>query len=503
MIGRSNAGGGANNLNFRVIGSSTEPANPKDNDIWVQTNATITEWQLRGESGLSWLEPEGNVIIQTDSTPSDPVFFNCLKKNRIYQTLKRCSQVIDGAWKTLNAYIYQEGHWIQFSKTFSATIAVTYPSGSTCTCSDGSTTLTATGTSGSYTFIVPNAGTWTVTSSNGSQSVSKSVSITASGDAKSVTLKYFSATIAVTYPPGSTCTCSDGSTTLTAANTSGSYTFTVLNTGTWTITCTDGSSTATTSVSITADGQSSTVSLAYVGLPTFAYTGSYQNIDDGNNNWRIKFLTSGTLTFSKLQGAGSGIDIFCVGGGGGGGASGGCGGRTTTVRAKTVTAGTSYIVTVGAGGAEGAPGGNSSFGSLASAAGGGGPGGAGGSGGGGSGLYLSSSNKANGGNGGSDGANGVNGYGTDGFRNGTGQGTTTREFGESYGTLYAGGGGGAGDYDCALGSGGAGGGGAGGSIWDNGPKAGGAGATNLGGGGGGGSTGGAGGSGIVIIRNKR
>ena len=108
MIGRSNAGGGANNLNFRVIGSSTEPANPKDNDIWVQTNATITEWQLRGESGLSWLEPEGNVIIQTDSTPSNPAFFNCLKKNRIYQTLKRCSQVIDGAWKTLNAYIYQE-----------------------------------------------------------------------------------------------------------------------------------------------------------------------------------------------------------------------------------------------------------------------------------------------------------------------------------------------------------------------------------------------------------
>lgn len=430
MIGRSNAGGGANNLNFRVIGSSTEPANPKDNDIWVQTNATITEWQLRGESGLSWLEPEGNVIIQTDSTPSDPVFFNCLKKNRIYQTLKRCSQVIDGAWKTLNAYIYQEGHWIQFSKTFAATIAVTYPSGSTCTCSNGSTTLTAAGTSGSYTFTVPNSGTWTVT-------------------------------------------------------------------------CTDGTSTATANVSITADGQSSSIALAYVGLPTFAYTGSYTTADDGNNNWRIKFLTSGTLTFSKLQGAGSGIDIFCVGGGGGGGASGGCGGRTTTVRAVTVTAGTSYQVIVGAGGAEGAPGGNSSFGSLASAAGGGGPEGVGGSGGGGSGLYFSSSNKANGGNGGSDGSNGVNGYGTNGFRNGTGQGTTTREFGESYGTLYAGGGGGAGDYDCALGSGGAGGGGAGGSLWDKGPKAGGAGATNFGGGGGGGSPGGAGGSGIVIIRNKR
>ena len=430
MIGRSNAGGGANNLNFRVIGSSTEPANPKDNDIWVQTNATITEWQLRGESDLSWLEPEGNVIIQTDSTPSNPAFFNCLKKNRIYQTLKRCSQVIDGAWKTLNAYIYQEGHWIQFSRTFAATITVTYPSGSTCTCSDGTTTLTAADTSGSYTFTVPNAGTWTVT-------------------------------------------------------------------------CTDGSNTATESVSITKDGQSNTVSLAYVGLPTFKYTGSYQTIDDGSNNWRIKFKTSGTLTFSKLQGAGNGIDIFCVGGGGGGGSSGGCGGKTTTAKAKTVTAGTSYTVTVGAGGAAGSTGGKSSFGSLASAAGGGGPGGAGGSGGGGSGLYISSSNKRDAGNGGSNGSNGGTGYGTSGFKNGTGQGTTTREFGESSGTLYAGGGGGAGDYECKSGSGGAGGGGAGGSIHDNNPKAGGAGKTNLGGGGGGGSTGGKGGSGIVIIRNKR
>ena len=258
--------------------------------------------------------------------------------------------------------------------------------------------------------------------------------------------------------------------------------------------------------------QSRTATITASIIPQFTYTGSYKLLDDSGNtittssnvtNWRIKFLTSGTLKFTNLFSAANGIDIFCVGGGGGGDASGGCGGKTTTAKAKTVTAGTSYTVTVGAGGAAGKSGGKSSFGSLASAAGGGGPGGAGGSGGGGSGLYITSSNKANGGNGGSNGANGVNGYGTSGFKNGTGQRTTTREFGSSSGTLYAGGGGGAGDYDCTSGKGGAGGGGAGGSIHDNGPKAGGAGTKNLGGGGGGGSTGGKGGSGIVIIRNKR
>ena len=73
---------------------------------------------------------------------------------------------------------------------FSATIAVTYPSGSTCTCTDGTTTLTATSTTGSYTFTVLNSGTWTVKSTNGTDTATQAVSITASGQGVSVTLSY-------------------------------------------------------------------------------------------------------------------------------------------------------------------------------------------------------------------------------------------------------------------------------------------------------------------------
>lgn len=73
---------------------------------------------------------------------------------------------------------------------FTATIAVTYPSGSTCTCSDGTTTLTASDTSGSYTFTVPNTGTWTVTATDGDKTKSITVSITADGQSESVTLSY-------------------------------------------------------------------------------------------------------------------------------------------------------------------------------------------------------------------------------------------------------------------------------------------------------------------------
>lgn len=73
---------------------------------------------------------------------------------------------------------------------FSATINITYPAGSTCTCSDGTTTLSAPDTSGTWTCIVPNAGTWTVTSTSGAETDSKAVTITTDGQSISVELSY-------------------------------------------------------------------------------------------------------------------------------------------------------------------------------------------------------------------------------------------------------------------------------------------------------------------------
>lgn len=85
-------------------------------------------------------------------------------------------------------------------------------------------------------------------------------------------------------------------------------------------------------------------------LPEFTYTGNYSFIDDGEKNWRIKFLTSGVLTFTKLGNAKNGIDVFCVGGGGANSYSvGGCGGSTKTQKSVAVSAGTNYPITIGAG----------------------------------------------------------------------------------------------------------------------------------------------------------
>lgn len=54
-------------------------------------------------------------------------------------------------------------------------IIVTVDTGSAITCTDGTTTLTGTST-GSYTFEIPNYGTWTVTATlSGKTSTSASV----------------------------------------------------------------------------------------------------------------------------------------------------------------------------------------------------------------------------------------------------------------------------------------------------------------------------------------
>ena len=234
------------------------------------------------------------------------------------------------------------------------------------------------------------------------------------------------------------------------------------------------------------------------GVPPFTYTGKYEVLNKDTSDWKIKFLTSGTLVFTSETPM---IDVFLVGGGGGGSGhhgnatygAGGGGGYTTTQKGFTPTLNESYTITIGGGGSAGpawTAGGNggatSAFGfSAAGGKGGSSSGGDGGSGGGYNGYV-----------GGSDGSNGS------GNSPGKGQGTTTREFGESTGTLYSGGGGGAGK------SGGAGGGASGGNNWSGSSAS-----ANTGGGGGGGTLymnynyteqeykpGGAGGSGIAIIR---
>lgn len=249
-----------------------------------------------------------------------------------------------------------------------------------------------------------------------------------------------------------------------------------------------------------------------ITIPTigkdFTWTGgdgTYQVLDDGDKNWRIKFLSSGVFTPLKTMA----VDVFLVGGGGSGTVQGtpsrssyGCGGGggyTVTEKSRALIENVAYDIVVGAGGSrpvkdDGNDGGQSTAFSITANGGkgaltsGNGSGGDGGSGGG-----VVNLDQDKGFAGGSDGSNGRSTGSSP--LGGRGQGTTTREFGESAGTLYAGGGGGYFKSEVSgaesVGPGGAGGGGAGGQDGE----------ANTGGGGGG--AGGAGGSGIVIIRKHK
>ena len=80
------------------------------------------------------------------------------------------------------------------SKAF-AVINVTYPRGSTCTCTEGTKTLKLKDTSGQGFFLIPYAATWIVTATDGTNTKSESVEITSEGQSVSVELSYWDGTL--------------------------------------------------------------------------------------------------------------------------------------------------------------------------------------------------------------------------------------------------------------------------------------------------------------------
>ena len=140
-------------------------------------------------------------------------------------------------------------------------LTVTAPAGVTVSVSkDGKVKTKSANAEGLAVFKGLASGTWQLTITDGSQVSTKPVVITADYNTN---IAFFMATISITYPVGSVCTCSDGVTTLTAPDTSGVWECIVSNTGTWTVVITDGEERAEETVIISTDGQSESVLLDY------------------------------------------------------------------------------------------------------------------------------------------------------------------------------------------------------------------------------------------------
>ncbi len=145
-----------------------------------------------------------------------------------------------------------------------ATLVVSAPADVTVTAIKDDKTYTRVANSdGIATFKGLSSGTWALSMSDSSHDPTTPVDVIVTTDYY-VTLAFFTATINITYPAGSTCkaTHPDG-TELTAPDTSGTWSCIVPSAGTWTVTATDGTNTKSESVEITSEGQSVSVALSY------------------------------------------------------------------------------------------------------------------------------------------------------------------------------------------------------------------------------------------------
>lgn len=103
--------GGGTALNFKVVGSTTEPSSPKENTIWVNTEKEITGWSFGATEPAS---PAEGMVWFTLALES-PVAFNAAKKNTVMLYPVSASQYVGGAWASRDAYAYINNQWVQFS----------------------------------------------------------------------------------------------------------------------------------------------------------------------------------------------------------------------------------------------------------------------------------------------------------------------------------------------------------------------------------------------------
>lgn len=204
-----------------------------------------------------------------------------------------------------------------------ATLTIMGVAGATITASKNGKTYTRTiNNSGTAVFKGLSTGIWTVTMSGGGQSTTRTVEITAD---YALTIAYFSATIAITYPANSTCVIKNSSGVQVASDTNAgtsekTWTAIVGATGTYTIiaTATDSSGkTKSTTVSITTDGQSESVTLTYETILWEAGSDQNTSLTGGFGTNNASYVTVGdstvTITGNRTY-FGEGSDNWSYGG---------------------------------------------------------------------------------------------------------------------------------------------------------------------------------------------
>lgn len=111
MIFNVTSGGGAG-LSLRVLGGTTQPTNPREGTIWVNTSTLKPNYILSATqpgspaSGLTWIKLGSDGV----NVPVD-------KKGTLAITLAGCAVYSGSSWDNVDAWVYTGGKWVQFSYT--------------------------------------------------------------------------------------------------------------------------------------------------------------------------------------------------------------------------------------------------------------------------------------------------------------------------------------------------------------------------------------------------
>ena len=97
-------------LNFEVVGGITEPENPKENTIWINTDIEISDYVF---SITQPSNPNEGMVFLFTSIDSQ-LKFNAIPDNVVEVYPLFASQYINGSWQSKNFKIYQNGEWKNF-----------------------------------------------------------------------------------------------------------------------------------------------------------------------------------------------------------------------------------------------------------------------------------------------------------------------------------------------------------------------------------------------------
>lgn len=117
--GGSSSGGG-DELNFTVVGSTTQPSNPKENTIWLNTNNQIKEYRFSAEEPKTRANGTnirtGDVWIKTSYYSK--AMFNALKSNilNIYPNI--AYQWNGSSWEYVATKVFINSEWVDIALFF-------------------------------------------------------------------------------------------------------------------------------------------------------------------------------------------------------------------------------------------------------------------------------------------------------------------------------------------------------------------------------------------------